>query len=243
LDHVKSNIEISYPKSFYMVCKPTPEELAQKLKAPASYQIRTNWNISDMGAAPSKGSASSTPSEETAESESESEEEATGPINPDGTQNRLVRRRGESQAAFLLRKKAALRSRVKIAPAGSTDSSFTEEDAKEYTDGKKGHWMTGTFKATAWCSDKMALTTGYVDACVVDEKGEGAFKGTFLEIRNSSSDYPVYYGLSGVINKKVEPGEKETEDLHSYVAIDPSKRAQQPDTVVSIVVKYWKEDR
>jgi hypothetical protein len=168
-------------------------------------------------------------------------------VNPDGTQStKLVRRDGESDEDFRARERAALfnaQKNSKVAPDGSVDSAWTEADGKKYTQGKKGLWVVGSFRVIWVCADKMFMTTGYVQACVVDENGRGASKGTFLEIRNSSDEFPVYYGLSGVFNKKVGPRETVTEDLHMYVPIDPAKRARMPDTEVEILVKYWVREK
>lgn len=172
----------------------------------------------------------------------------TSGVNPNGTQNtEIVRKDGESDEDFRARQRTALynaQKNSKIAPDGTVDSAaWTETDGKKYTQGKKGHWIVASFKATAWCAGKMFMATGYVDACVVDEKGSGSFKGTFLQIKNSSDKYPVYYGLSGVFNKKLEPHESFTEDLVMYMPINPNKKAQMPDTVVEILIKYWVEDK
>lgn len=176
-------------------------------------------------------------------------------VNPDGSQSvKLVRRGGESDDDFRARVRTEMFNQQKkdstipyadervIPPDRLNNSStWTEEDGKKYTQGVKGRWEIRAFKATAWCADRMFMATGYVDACVVDENGKGAFKGTFLAIQNSSFRYPVYYGLSGVFNKMVGPGGKVTEDLHMYRAIDPAKRTNEPDTVVDVMVKYWVE--
>lgn len=223
LKYVKSKIEIAYPKTFYLICYPTYEETASKLKAPARYQVRTNWTIPDMDGSGSSKSGSAVDSTDDEDNESDGEADSDPPSS---------------------NTTANAQKNSKIAPNGSVDSSaWAEEDGKKYTQGQKGHWEEASFKATAWCADKMSMKTGYVDACVVDEHGKGAFKGTFVEIRNSSPNYPVYYGLSGVLNKKAGPQEIVTEDLHMYVPIDPAKRAQMPDTVVEILVKYWVEGK
>jgi hypothetical protein len=268
LKYVKSKIEMPYPQMLVLICNWTYEETANKLRLPAEFQLRTRWTIPDMdggGSSNSDSGAGSTDNGSDSSSQSSSntttdvdsrtdertrlfnqQNGRTTAVNPDGTQStKLVRRDGESEEDFRARERAALynaQKNSKIAPDGSVESAWTEADAKKYTQGKRGHWAVGSFKASAWCADKMSITTRYVDACVVDSKGEGAFKGTFLQVRNSSLEYPVYYGLSGVLNKKAAPGQTVTEDLHMYLPIDSTKRGQTPDTVVEILVKYWVED-
>ena len=270
LKYVKSKIEIPHPETFSLICYSTYEETANKLRAPASYQVRTRWTIPDMGGESStsgsgvgstgNGSNSNPQSSDNEPTDADGQTRAdertrlfnqqngrSSAVNPDGTQStKLVRRQGESDEDFRERERAALfnaQKNSKIAPDGSADSAWTEADGKKYTQGKKGHWVVGSFKATAWCADKMFMATHYVDACVVNASGSGSFKGTFLRIQNSSDNYPVYYGLSGVLNKKLEPHQTYTEDLAMYMPIDPSKRARMPDTVVEILVKYWVEDK
>jgi hypothetical protein len=255
--------------SFGLQCKDTREEVEKIVTPPAGsgYRLVKQWTIPDDPAFGGGGSSGITRSTSRANSESKQNSSDTddseranertrlfnqqngrsSTINPDGTQSaKLVRREGESEEDFRARERAALfnaQKNSKIAPDGSVDSAWTEANAKKYTQGKKGHWAVASFKATAWCADKMFMATGYVDACVVNASGSGSFKGTFLRIQNSSDNYPVYYGLSGVLNKKLEPHQIYTEDLAMYVPIDPAKRAKMPDTVVEILVKYWVEDK
>ncbi len=205
-NYVKSIIsEDATGGSFGLQCKDTREEVERIITPPAGsgYRLVKQWTIPDdptFGGGSSESSQSkenSTPrvDNETKQNSSDTDDTErsnertrlfnqqngrTTVVNPNGsTTTKLVRRDGESDEDFQARQRTALfnaQKNSKIAPDGSVDSAWTEADGKKYTQGKKGHWAVASFKATAWCADKMFRATGYVDACVVNEKGSGSFQ-------------------------------------------------------------------
>ncbi len=248
--------------AFVIYCKSTRQEIEDKIRAPASYRLVKQWNIPDdpvitggssndgQSSAAVSGNGTSSPDSSNNDDSDRANERTrlfnqqngrTTVINPDGSRTtKLVRKPGESEEDFRARQRAVAYEDQKR-NGTNDDAAWTEEDGKKYTQGKKGHWEIKSFTNDGACINQMQLTIGYGSACIVNEKGLGDYKGTFLELTNSSSKYPFYYGLSGVFNKMVKPNEKITEDLHMYQPIDPAKKAKEPNTVVDIMVKYWVE--
>jgi hypothetical protein len=96
-------------------------------------------------------------------------------------------------------------------------------------------WQKDSFKVTCGGSNRLFLSTS-ATAFVANTKGNPSCTGKFLHISNASRKYPIYYGLSGVLNKVVPPSETVVEEL----SIFRGKGDNRP-TVVDLFVKFHKE--
>ena len=90
-------------------------------------------------------------------------------------------------------------------------------------------------------SDSMFQDT-YVTASIVDSHGtlacQTGVNGNFLAIANNSSRFPAYYGLSGVLNRRLLPNQKENLNVSPYF-----NKSQPPmDFTQSVYLKYWVQD-
>jgi hypothetical protein len=94
-------------------------------------------------------------------------------------------------------------------------------------------WLTAVYHPSGWGSNRMFLET-YGNATVVNSHRDPTNYGGFLEITNGSSKFPLYYGLSGVINGRVDPLRSNLVDL----VLDRSQRNKDIPTYVDLVVRW-----
>jgi hypothetical protein len=71
-------------------------------------------------------------------------------------------------------------------------------------------------------------------AFIVNQHGDANTRGGYLRIKNTSTKYPAYFGLSSVINDKLEPGEVVTLIVDRYRG--PKDTAS---TVQTVTFKYF----
>lgn len=74
----------------------------------------------------------------------------------------------------------------------------------------------------------------YLLATVVNAKGNPSCMGGYLEVQNTSSQYPVYYGMSTVLNEELKPGESRMIMLSIY----RTKRDKRM-TRVPLKILWW----
>jgi hypothetical protein len=131
----------------------------------------------------------------------------------------------------------AKQEQVRTKPSGGIpyEQRWAYADGENYglKESYNGTWKEGDFVATGWGSDKMFINT-YCSATVVNSKGEPSTRGGWLEVSNNSKKYPAYFGLSGVLNQKIAPGQT----AKVYLAIYRSKSDTQT-TRVSVHLKWW----
>jgi len=110
-------------------------------------------------------------------------------------------------------------------------------DGEKYgaKEGCNGSWKQDVFTVSNWGSNRMVLNT-YVTAEVVFAKGFTTCGD--LKISNNSSKVPAYFGLSGVINSKVGPGE--TKEM--FLSI-PCDRKNKTSLTVEVWLMWWEYSR
>lgn len=94
------------------------------------------------------------------------------------------------------------------------------------------HWAVATYHPTGWGSQHMFVQT-YGQATVVNQSGEPTNTGDFLEITNSSRKFPLYYGLSGVVNSEVPPTQSRRVSLGQSRSRNDTRTTQ-----VSLLVRW-----
>jgi hypothetical protein len=70
---------------------------------------------------------------------------------------------------------------------------------------------------------------------IVNNDGNPSSTGGTLQLANRSQNHNVYYGLSGVINGKLGPGESRLEPLSNYQTI-----GNPQEVVVDVDLRYCK---
>ena len=108
-------------------------------------------------------------------------------------------------------------------------------DAERYKlkEGCNGHFKADNFRVSSWGSNKMFINT-YLSAFISNSKGDPSTTGGYLRIYNASSKFPAYFGLSGVMNQKIEPGQTQM----IYLPIYRSKNDYRP-TVIDVFLRWW----
>ena len=104
------------------------------------------------------------------------------PATPDGTDFRIV-------------PKATVADNANNLPSSGFDASQTRAS---------GEWVTKTYHVTCWGSDKLFLET-YLSAFVVNDKGEPACNGKFLNIGSGSATKSAQFGFSGSLSYTLAP--------------------------------------
>lgn len=74
-----------------------------------------------------------------------------------------------------------------------------------------------------------------VDANLTDAKGDFTWKPSHIKVKNKSTKYPVYFGLSGVLNQKLEPNE----EVIIFLAIYYNVQGNNPPVRRPIRIKNW----
>jgi hypothetical protein len=96
-------------------------------------------------------------------------------------------------------------------------------------------WVDDEYDITAWGNDDLAASA--IVAGIVNQSGQPAFYGGYLQIQNYSLTQPVYFGLSGVLNDRVTAGHTRT----VYLPIYRSKNDPRI-TKVSVRVKFCAQE-
>ena len=96
-----------------------------------------------------------------------------------------------------------------------------------------GRWVDGSYKVTAWGSDKLFTGTYYLYAVVVNSNGDASFHGQYLDIQNASPKYSAQYATT-VSKGTLAPGEKKK--IHIPFDNGPNKEI---NTEYNINVRYF----
>lgn len=98
----------------------------------------------------------------------------------------------------------------------------------------KGSWRVANVTVGCWgINGLLGKNDSYLLATVVNSKGDPC-TGGFMEVQNISTEYPVYFGLSTVLNNELKPNEQRT----IYLPIYRSKRDKRP-TRVRMKIMWW----
>jgi hypothetical protein len=111
--------------------------------------------------------------------------------------------------------------RVASAQNGPDEYAFIEAEKQQLhlNDRTQGRWYTEYYKITYLGSTPSLLNaSGYLTARVTDENGQAKSQGGYFYIKNFSSNYPAYFGLSSVLNNRVGPGASQLVPLSIYVS-------------------------
>lgn len=97
-----------------------------------------------------------------------------------------------------------------------------------------GKWATGSFNVglsgNAWLRERT-----YLQARIVNKDGAGRRPGGFLQLRNTSGKYALYYGLHKRARYKLEAGEQ------VVIPLGPAPSTRRP-RVTQIVTIRWLQD-
>ena len=119
---------------------------------------------------------------------------------------RRARQEEERRLANIRRQEAEQRRQQQA------EAAIREQQAKlvniPKTERKKqsGRWVEGSYRVTAWGSDKMFVNS-YVYACVTNKSGDPSFEGQYLSISNTSSNKIAQYATYGT-SGTLAPGSK-----------------------------------
>lgn len=95
-----------------------------------------------------------------------------------------------------------------------------------------GQWRTGSLIAT--CGSPWLWAANF-QASIVNASGWVTCQGGYLEVSNVGR-FPVYFGLSGVVNDYLKPGETRRIYLPQYRSPSDTSSVRVP-----LMVRYWAE--
>jgi hypothetical protein len=103
----------------------------------------------------------------------------------------------------------------------------------------EGHWVMANYQVS--CGGSAMNRETYVMAFIVKSNGDPACStgrdGNFLKITKTSRKYSAYFGLAGVLNEMLAPGQTITDNVSPYYQLNkPPVHFEQ-----GITLKYWVE--